>query len=263
MSNDSNYKLVFRHKKEEYLARVEAYLQAKKATWDRLPADNSQSGTDQQSMKSRLKEHGLRSRPELVSWGFDFEPIQQGEECFEANVTSWANENAWNVPISGSEGELRWLLDRFPELEVSGLYRDDYSSGTIDGYEKCPSDSIDEENEETILTLDVVERFLENEESDLIRCRETIEDAAAVALASYKGDELRLDGLTEISDASAAALAKYEGELYLGNLSELSDVAAAALAEHKGGRLSLGGLKELSDAGLEMLEVKPNIELTE
>ena len=256
MSNDSNYKLVFRHKKEEYLARVEAYLQAKKATWDRLGADNSQSGTDQQSMESRLKEHGLRSGPELVSWGFDFEPIQQGEECFEANVTSCANENAWNVPISGDEGELRWLLDRFPELEVSGLYRDDYSSGTIDGYDKC----CDLAGGST-LTLDVAERYLANPRYvNLDECT-TIEDAAAEVLSKSKcEDELYLRGLTKLSDAAAESLAKHVGELDLSELTELSDVAAESLAKHVG-ELKLGGLTKLSDAGRKLLQANPNVRL--
>lgn len=63
----------------------------------------------------------------------------------------------------------------------------------------------------------------------------SIEDAAAMVLAKYKGHVLYLDGLTSLSDKAAEALAKFKNEeIYLNGLTSLSENARLALAKYKG-----------------------------
>ena len=79
-----------------------------------------------------------------------------------------------------------------------------------------------------------------------------ISDAAAEAISKYKGGRLSLSGLTNISDAAAEALSSYNGSLELNGLIGISVRSANALSTHKGD-LSLKGLTSLSDAAAEVL----------
>ena len=99
-----------------------------------------------------------------------------------------------------------------------------------------------------ILTKQIAERFLKDEDSVDLQRFTSIEDAAAQALAQHRGGDLDLDGLTSLSDAAAQALAQYEGTLSLNGLKKLSDAAAQALARHKGDYINLEGLTSLSDS---------------
>ena len=98
-----------------------------------------------------------------------------------------------------------------------------------------------------ILTKQIAERFLKDEDSVDLQRFTSIEDAAAQALAHYEGT-LSLNGLKKLSDAAAQALARHKGGLSLRGLKKLSDVAAQALARHKGDCLNLSGLTSLSDS---------------
>ena len=80
-----------------------------------------------------------------------------------------------------------------------------------------------------------------------------LSDAAAESLGKHKGDyDLGLEGLTKLSDAAAESLSKHKGGLDFFCLTELSDAAAESLSKHKG-TLILYGLTELSDAAVESL----------
>ena len=77
-----------------------------------------------------------------------------------------------------------------------------------------------------VLTREIAERFLEDEDSVDLEEFTAIEDVAAESLSKHEGD-LDLDGLTSLSDAAAESLSKHEGdELSLNGLTSLSDAAS-------------------------------------
>jgi alpha-ketoglutarate-dependent taurine dioxygenase len=97
---------------------------------------------------------------------------------------------------------------------------------------------------ERVLTKAIAEQFRENPDSVDLRDFELIEDAAAEALAEYKGDLwLRV---TTLSEAAAEALAIHEGHLSLDFVTTLPEGAAKALAKRTD-TLWLQALPELSD----------------
>ena len=103
-----------------------------------------------------------------------------------------------------------------------------------------------------LLTVEIAEQFLADNDSVRLQQFTSIEDAAAEALAKHKG-ALMLEGLTSISDAAAAALGNHDSNLNLGGLTSISDAQAEAFAKHQGGYLALYGLTELSDDAAEAL----------
>ena len=79
-------------------------------------------------------------------------------------------------------------------------------------------------SDEKVLTKEIAEQFLEDEDSVDLSEFTAIEDEAAESLSSYKGGELSLYGLTSLSEAGAACLAKGKfSELLLGTVTGLSD----------------------------------------
>lgn len=53
-------------------------------------------------------------------------------------------------------------------------------------------------------------------------------------------DSVDLSAFTAFEDAAAESLSKHEGELYLHGLTSLSDAAAESLSKHEGHPLALG-----------------------
>jgi len=108
------------------------------------------------------------------------------------------------------------------------------------------------------LTLEIAQVLLDAAEEEIDSSAivadefEILDDAAARALAEYRGD-LYLNGLTQLSDAAVNALAAHGNYLSLNGLMRLSDEAANALAKHRGYSLSLNGLMHLSDAAAKAL----------
>ena len=123
MSNDTNFKLTFSCPTREQLDHVLAYIQFKKERYD-FWQRKKQKITQ---LKQRV---GTDSNAAVVSWGFDFEDgIYHDDEGYaRVNATAWANQNSWNVWISGSEGELVDLVRRFTFLEISGELEDEYDN---------------------------------------------------------------------------------------------------------------------------------------
>jgi len=109
-------------------------------------------------------------------------------------------------------------------------------------------------SDETVLTKDIAEQFLADEDSVDLGEFMAIEDAAPESLSKHK-EGLYLDGMTELSDAAAESLSKCEGGLDLRGLTKLSDAAAKILGKHKGS-LYLNSLTSLSDAAAESLGKK-------
>jgi hypothetical protein len=69
-------------------------------------------------------------------------------------------------------------------------------------------------SDEKVLTKEIAEQFLADEESvGLSECT-AIEDAAAKSLSRYEGTSLFLAGLTSLSDTAAESLGKYKGYFY-------------------------------------------------
>jgi hypothetical protein len=104
-------------------------------------------------------------------------------------------------------------------------------------------------SEENVLTKEIAEQWVADEESVELNEFTTMEEAAAQSLLGTHGGDLSLTGLTGLSDATATSLAKHPGALYLNSLSKLSDAAAASLAKHKGNlTLDTDVLTESTDA---------------
>lgn len=144
MSNDTNYSLIIRHAKRKYLEHVVQYLERKKARWN-VAQEQGKSCDD------IMAELGLSCPSEVVSWGFQFGSIERDPDSkgFMVTAESYANESMWNLTISGEEGELHDLLDKFPELDIEGTYSDDYGAGSVCGYEKIWERSEEEESART------------------------------------------------------------------------------------------------------------------
>ena len=127
MSNDLSYRLNFRSNKRITLTQVIRYLTAKKQRWD---------GRGSKTAEEILLQEGLKNPAEVVTWGFGFGKIrQQPSGTYSVSVSSWANENSRNVWISGREGELRFLLDQFPDLSIEGEFEGEEVRGLVHGYQ--------------------------------------------------------------------------------------------------------------------------------
>jgi hypothetical protein len=129
-------------------------------------------------------------------------------------------------------------------------------------------------SDENVLTKEIVEQYLKDEDAVDLKAFTAIEADAAETLSKHGGQlelsglenlsdaaaehfsqhkrELFLYGLTSLSDAAAESLSKHEGELGLGSLRSLSDAAAKSLSKHEG-ELDLIGLRSLSNAAVENL----------
>jgi SAM-dependent methyltransferase len=106
-------------------------------------------------------------------------------------------------------------------------------------------------SEENVLTKEIAEQFVADEDSVDLEEFTAIEDAAAESLSKHEGT-LYLEGLTSLSDAAAESLSKHKGDLCLGGLTRLSDAAAESLGKCTGD-LTLDGLTSLSDVAAESL----------
>jgi hypothetical protein len=141
MSNDISYNLVFTTPKKAQLLQVKSYLEDKKSRWD---------NRGEKTAADLLQETGLKNAAEVVCWGFEFGKIEQKGDSFSVEVTSWANENSLgNIWISGSEGELHFLLEKFPELEISGSFEGEFGRGSVYGSELDYESWNDDEDEDS------------------------------------------------------------------------------------------------------------------
>jgi len=131
MSNDTDFDLTFICPSREMLAHVITYLKRKKDRCDAWFRRGKGSA-------ELIERTGAPNRGAVVAWGFGFDEIEVDEDG-EASVavTAWANQNSSNVWISGDEGELADLHQKFPFLEIHGTYRDEDGSGEINGCECC------------------------------------------------------------------------------------------------------------------------------
>ena len=106
-----------------------------------------------------------------------------------------------------------------------------------------------------LLTKEIAEQYLEDENSVAVGDFTEIEDAAALVLGARKTskwDSLDLSGLTSLGSTAAKSLSAFKGTLYLSGLTSLSDGVAESLSGHEA-KLHLGGLVSLSDSTAEIL----------
>lgn len=112
-------------------------------------------------------------------------------------------------------------------------------------------------SDEKVLTKEIAEQFLADEDSVNLNEFTAIEDAAAESLSKHEG-ELDLDGLTSLSDAAVESLSKHEGGILdLGGLTSLSVAAAEILSGYKGELHVV--LKNLGEDVYEVLNTHPSM----
>ena len=112
-------------------------------------------------------------------------------------------------------------------------------------------------SKKNILTLDIAEKFLNDNDSVDLDKFTFLEDAAAKVLAQYKGD-LCLWSLKKLSNEAAQSLGEHKGILDLGGLKSLSETAAKHLSKHES-LLNLTGLVKLGPKAAACLSTNHNI----
>jgi hypothetical protein len=143
MSNDTTYHLQMRHPTKACLEEVRIYLTVVKPAICRF--FQNMNFDPEWTEKQSLNFLGIRNLNEVVTWFGPrlcamIEPnvtrVKKDGNSYLFEISTWANENASNVPISCRHGELADLLKRFPELEICGEYVDEYGAGSVSGYAK-------------------------------------------------------------------------------------------------------------------------------
>ena len=161
MSNDTSYTLKFRHPKKARLNEVHTYLTKIKPAICELV--QKIEFDEEWSREERLKFLGIQQWSEVITWFFPdmearFSSIEKSDggtaRLHVMSMEAWANENAFNVRISGPSGELADLLARFPDVEIGGEYVDDFGAGSVQGFEKIYKMSR-EEHDIALLRKDV------------------------------------------------------------------------------------------------------------
>ena len=100
-------------------------------------------------------------------------------------------------------------------------------------------------SDEKVLTKDVAEQFLADEDSVDLNGFASIDDAAAEILNGYSGD-LMLESMANLSVTAATFLAGHKnGDLWMDGITNLSVELATVLIQHPG-RLTFDGFQELS-----------------
>lgn len=121
MSNDTDFKLEFSCPSREQLEHLLWYLNFKKERCDRW----QRRGYD--GLRARV---GTKSNAAVVAWGFSLEDEIKVSSSGRATIkaTAWANQNSRNVHISGENGEIADLRERFTFLTIDGTYKDEYGN---------------------------------------------------------------------------------------------------------------------------------------
>lgn len=90
------------------------------------------------------------------TWKLDIDDVRKnGDFGYSVRLHGWANENSSNHHITGDSGELGDLGRKFPNVEIEGWYRDEYSSGSMYGGEKSHENSHGEDGEGRGLQVEV------------------------------------------------------------------------------------------------------------
>ena len=121
MSNDTDFELEFSCPQREQLEHVLEYIDFKKSRWDAWQS----RGGESKPLRARV---GTTNAAAVVSWGIELADEIEVDRFGRASVSApaWANQNGSNVWISGDEGEISDLRERFSFLTIEGTYKDEY-----------------------------------------------------------------------------------------------------------------------------------------
>ncbi len=91
------------------------------------------------------------------TWRLDVDEVRGNEKSgYFVRLYGWANENSLgNIWITGEVGELSDLSRKFPDIEINGWYRDEYSYGTLYEGEKSNENSHGDEGEGLSVEIEV------------------------------------------------------------------------------------------------------------
>jgi hypothetical protein len=168
-------------------------------------------------------------------------------------IEAYINTNVFSMDdLAWSEGEADWI-------PLSDLLVKQNNIQDVEDVGILPSPveiQLPQAEEAKILTVEIAEQFLKNNDSVALIEFTTIEDYAACVLARHKG-EIWLNGLKSLSDAAARLLSEHKGFLSLNGLEFLSDESARALAYHGGEIADLSVLEGLNDAAAKFITAEP------
>jgi hypothetical protein len=84
------------------------------------------------------------------TWRFDIDQVKKESlGGYSARISGWANENSFNYSITGEDGELGDLECKFPNIEIHGWYRDEYSHGSFQIEKSYENDNSESESEDS------------------------------------------------------------------------------------------------------------------
>ena len=91
------------------------------------------------------------------TWRLSLDQIKKtSSNEWSVRISGWANENSFgNIWITGSNGEIADLKRKFPQIEVEGWYKDEYSSGPLYDGEKSYEDDLSEDEGNNSLVVEV------------------------------------------------------------------------------------------------------------
>lgn len=143
MSNDTNYNLKIRLKNKAMLFDVRNFVALIKPELSKFY--NGMNLNPKLSSQQMLSLLGIQKFSEIITWigpycdsmgGSTVGPVKKVGDVYEFEIQVWSNEGGGNVWVSGPDGELAHLLDRFPDLQIEGTFVDEYGAGSVRGYEK-------------------------------------------------------------------------------------------------------------------------------
>jgi TPR repeat protein len=148
----------------------------------------------------------------------------QGVEEDQEKAVEWYTKSAEQGNAEGQFNLGRCYLNGQGVEEDDNKAVEWFTKSAEQGHEKA------EQYLPKLLTKEIAEQLLADENSVSTWEFTTIEDEAAEKLRQHEGD-LDLSGLTELSDEAAKSLAMHQGKLQLKSLKSLSEVAANVLVE--------------------------------
>jgi hypothetical protein len=248
-SPDANCQLTFEHMDWEYLEKFFRFLSGNHTT----PGWVWKKPGSQDNPRDRFK----------VLTQSSFTPIHIADpvpnSCSDYRMVCFTRVGKEGAPLCGTGGELSALLDRFPDLKISGRIESAAGAGTIRGYKFTPndqgtSDEIKATAERSLMWEHLtthsnheLENFIQN--SALQEAASPEKEAEVLAAAKIlvdRTDDLTIYRLGMLSTNLAKILARVDGRLEIDIIDDYEEEAALHLAKCPG-ELDLLGLTDLSE----------------
>jgi hypothetical protein len=131
MSNDTTYSIKLKGAAKKVTALLE-YQKQKQKDWGKWQTQQQGGKTEsyKKALDTLMKAKGAKSIADVGSWGVDVKNKKTMGEELSVTLSSWANENSLgNMWISGEAGELRFLQERFPDVNILASFKDEYGKG--------------------------------------------------------------------------------------------------------------------------------------